>query len=302
LENEQGYLSIAGNRTRLGHMVNVDAVRLTITRVYDNSLVSWRNANSRYGWNETESFSHPLAQRTIKILAAKNAVKDLRLSLDELLPAGVGDGVFRMTLSPIRTGPMESADDDTEESDNGASAVVTLSDIGLTAKRTREGVVVWATSLRTANPLAGVRMRVFSSKSQPLGDGITDADGLAEVSSIQPAKDETVAVILADQLPPARAGTGRPQHPTGERPEAWVNVAGSARQQVGPGRQRYRWTGLSPSRIRRALLHRSWSLFEPANGGRLDTTIGCGGNGNEQPTVREADGESPFGRSRAHCQ
>ncbi|MGD0770430.1 MAG: MG2 domain-containing protein [Tepidisphaeraceae bacterium] len=206
LENEQGYLSSAGNRTLLGHAVNVDAVRLTITRVYDNNLVSWRNAASRYEWNETESFSHPLVQRTIKISAAKNTVKDLRLSLDELLPAGAGHGVFRVTLSPIRAGPVvEPADDDTEERDYGPSAVVTLSDIGLTAKRTRDGVVVWATSLRTATPLPGVRVRVFSSKSQPLGDGITDAEGLAKVSNVQPAKDETVAVILADQLPPIAA-------------------------------------------------------------------------------------------------
>ena len=36
-----------------------------------------------------------------------------------------------------------------------ASSMVTLSDIGLTAKQGRTAVTVWATSLRTAEPLAG---------------------------------------------------------------------------------------------------------------------------------------------------
>jgi len=200
LDTTQGYLSSAGNRTLLAHAVNVDQAHLTITRVYDNNIVSWRNANSREDWSDTDSFSQPLVERTIKFASPKNSIKDLRLTLDDLLPAGTSDGVFRVALSPVRDGATES-DDDADDSERGASAAVTLSDIGLTAKSTRDGAIVWATSLRTAKPLEGVRVRVFSSKSQPLGEAFTDADGLARVSNIHAVKDETAAVILADRAP-----------------------------------------------------------------------------------------------------
>jgi uncharacterized protein YfaS (alpha-2-macroglobulin family) len=209
LDTRQGYLSSSGNRTLLAHAVNVDAVHLTITRLYDNNIVSWRNAQPRSTWLDTERFSKPIVDRKMKVKPSKNSVKDLRLSLDDLLPADVSDGIFRVTLSPLSDEVTQAGDSDTDsamddvprDESPGSSAVVTLSDIGLTAKRTRDSAVVWATSLRTSKPLQGVRVRLFSSKSQPLGEAVTDADGLATVAHVDPAQDESAAIILADRAP-----------------------------------------------------------------------------------------------------
>jgi hypothetical protein len=60
-DNEQGYLSTAGNRTLVVHAVNLDALHVEITRVYDNNLVAWRNASEQDRWTSTEGFSRPLA-------------------------------------------------------------------------------------------------------------------------------------------------------------------------------------------------------------------------------------------------
>jgi uncharacterized protein YfaS (alpha-2-macroglobulin family) len=217
LEHEEGYLGAKGNRTLLAHAVNVPALRVTIVRIYDNTLVAWRNANERrrYGRQDPAPFARPIASRRIELPAAtKNQVQDVRLSLDELLPeASRSDGVYRVSLSSeSAAGEARQYDLDDEDfprmSDSWrAAAMVTLSDIGLSAKRTstssvgagRDGAVsVWAVSLSTGKPIRDVRVRLFSTKSQPLAQAITDENGLASLSGVHPAPGEQPAVLIAD--------------------------------------------------------------------------------------------------------
>src|SRR5207248_2473919 len=144
----------AGNRTLMAHAVNEHDLRVTVTRVYDNNLVAWRNSANRYNWQNSDPYSRPVATRDIKLAADKNKQQDVRLSLDELLPADAPrDGVYHLAL-----GAASTASDDSEDAGYGGyhhgrygrpvtSAMVTLSDIGLTAKRGRTFVSVWATSL-----------------------------------------------------------------------------------------------------------------------------------------------------------
>jgi uncharacterized protein YfaS (alpha-2-macroglobulin family) len=212
-DNDQGYLSTAGNRAIVVHAVNVEALRVSVTRMYDNNLVAWRNVSERDRWVDTENFSRPIAERTIKLPVKKNEQQDVRLSLDELLPANAAksDGVFRVAVEPVTKDHEEHFADSEDEpevyerwsSGRGGSAVVTLSDIGLTAKRTRDGLVAWAVSLRTAQPLANVRVRLFSSKNQPLGEAITNTDGIARITGVHLAKDESTAILLADCVEPS---------------------------------------------------------------------------------------------------
>jgi uncharacterized protein YfaS (alpha-2-macroglobulin family) len=217
LDNDQGYLSSAGNRTLLAHTVNIDSVRVSITRVYDNNLVAWRNAGRSYSWNEIDNYSRPIAEKTIPLSKEKNVQHDVRISLDELLPAGAPhNGVYRVQVASTADNPepTDAQDDEEEEFRPTTDAIVTLSDIGLTAKEVRGGLVVWATSLRSAKPLANIHIRAYSNKNQPLGEATTDANGLARISDIHTAKDEQIAVMLADRAPAAPTGILGPTLPT----------------------------------------------------------------------------------------
>jgi uncharacterized protein YfaS (alpha-2-macroglobulin family) len=204
LDNDQGYLSTAGNRALLAHVVNVAYLHVTVTRVYDDNLVAWRNAVSRErseysaGEEQIDAFARPAADRRIPCPGPRNQRRDVRLSLDDLLPRAMShSGAWRVVIEP----PPPADGDDEQATSGGSSAVVTLSDVGLTAKRTRGGLVAWATSLRSATPLPGVRVRAYSDKNQLLGTATTDADGLAHLSRLHPAPGEAVAVLLADVAP-----------------------------------------------------------------------------------------------------
>lgn len=198
-EHQEGYLGSAGNRTVLAHAVNVTAVRATVSRIYDNNLVVWRNTRA-----DADVLDHPIATKDIKLPALKNKTQDVRLSLDDLLPADAPrDGVYLLHVERL-TNIDANADDQERFAD---SALVTLSDIGLTAKQGRTAITVWATSLRTAEPLAGVRIRLFSSKNQRLGHATTGADGIAILPIAPLPQGEEAGVILADRpnSPPDQA-------------------------------------------------------------------------------------------------
>ncbi len=87
--------------------------------------------------------------------------------------------------------------------------MITLSDIGITAKQGRGAVSVWATSLRTANPLEKVRMRLYSNKNQPIGEAVTNAEGLARIEIAQAGPGEKPSVILADMASEADTDSDR---------------------------------------------------------------------------------------------
>ncbi len=240
-EHTEGYLSAAGNRTVKAHAVNLQDLRVSVTHVYENNVVAWRNAGSRRGWRDAEAYSRPLANRDLHLPLEKNAQQNVTLSLDELLPADAQrDGVYRISLAARQHDDSRQRDDaDPDESrwsrmESDASAVVTLSDIGLSAKQGRDGVTVWATSLRNATPLEHVRVRLYSNKNQPMGEAVSDLDGLARITTASAGPGERPSVLLAEYSPPAT--------------EAVAGVGSAAADTTRPGRG-LTWLDLSSGAI-----------------------------------------------------
>jgi uncharacterized protein YfaS (alpha-2-macroglobulin family) len=207
-DTDQGYLSTAGNRTLIAHAVNMSAVTVSVTRMYDNNLVAWRNSSDGNYLTPAEPFSKPIARKTFPVVAARNETHDVKISLDDLLPADVArTGVWQVSIEQKNQNSGEDADDESDDPSGvyhrrygGGSShvVVTLSDIGLTAKQTHDGLVAWAASLRTTQPLAGVRVRAYSTKNQLLGESLTGADGIARLTGLHPARQERVGILIAD--------------------------------------------------------------------------------------------------------
>ena len=60
------------------------------------------------------------------------------------------------------------------------SKFVSVSDIGIIAKRSYNGLIVWANSLATAEPMEGVDIKLVSSNNQTLLAGRTNSEGYVE--------------------------------------------------------------------------------------------------------------------------
>ena len=107
----------------------------------------------------------------------------------EARPNRWGKGLFpwmeqdpnRSTVAVLSFLPGKAATASTKgptASTKGPTAFVQWTDLGITARLTERGVLVWVTSLATASPVAGARVEVGAAKGEILASGVTDAAGL----------------------------------------------------------------------------------------------------------------------------
>ncbi|HVT80624.1 MAG TPA: MG2 domain-containing protein, partial [Phycisphaerae bacterium] len=240
--DDNGFLGSNGNRSVLLKAVNVPAVRIRVDRVYENNLVAWRNTRGRYSEGNVDNYAAPIASRRYVLANKKNEPQDLRVNLDDLLGSHMTDGTYRLEVSVDRNALTSGADTPGESAEywrwsrgyyrEDDTALITLSDIGLTAKvmasptnpATERGVVAWALSLSTGKPLPNIHTRVYSNKNQLLGEGTTDDRGIAQIDHLNPASGETPAVIIA-ATPPTDS-------PEPSRALTWLDISSMSRDET----------------------------------------------------------------------
>jgi hypothetical protein len=89
-------------------------------------------------------------------------------------------GVYFVTLAP--GGRAETA-----------HRVVCMTDLGLTVRETKEGLLVWVCSLTTGKPVPGAAVEVYSTANVIVAKGVADADGLCRCAKVD--EGEPFAVV-----------------------------------------------------------------------------------------------------------
>jgi len=158
----RGILTPHGHREVELKAVNVAGVAIQTQRVHENNLVAHvRGEGSR-------ATARELDELTIPLDLPRNTPTVTAIDLQRVLPDQPG-------VYYVRAG----ATDRTWTAD---TAIICISDLGLTAKRERDGVTAWVTSLRTARPVPGAEVTAWSYNNQTLGAATTDADGIARLA------------------------------------------------------------------------------------------------------------------------
>jgi uncharacterized protein YfaS (alpha-2-macroglobulin family) len=83
------------------------------------------------------------------------------------------------------------------------SRLIVVTDLGISAKRSKNHVFVWVCSLKDAKPAGGVEVTAFSSNNQRIANAVTNADGVAAIPCDAADKNTTPFLItaqLADDL------------------------------------------------------------------------------------------------------
>lgn len=203
--NKKGlYLSSKGARNIGLNIVNVPKVQVKIAKVYENNLLNYfrtnryedykENANGEWGPSgsfnysddEQGDLSDVLVKKTVETadLPKVRGVSALNLALPD--QNNTFRGVYLVSV------------DSKDEAYLQASQLVSVSDIGLVARQTKNEVLVWANSIRTAEPIQGVEVTLVSSNNQSVYKLTTDGSGFAKFDKVtEKAPGFKIALLTA---------------------------------------------------------------------------------------------------------
>jgi uncharacterized protein YfaS (alpha-2-macroglobulin family) len=208
------YLDALGNRN-LGLRINeVGKVKVTIAKVYANNIQQLLRGEKQYGYPEydedepresntdengdyidrsfmyydTETIGDVVSERTVSVdgLPKEAGLRLLNLNLKDLEFQGPMKGLYVVRVQ------------DTERQWLQVSKLVAVTDVGLIVKQgATGGTVVFANSIRTAEPLSGVTVNLVSSNNQVIGTTTTDKSGVAQFDSAASMKRFHLGMVTA---------------------------------------------------------------------------------------------------------
>lgn len=143
--------------------VNLDRVQVSAWKLYPNNVALVTGALNA-GMDPPKALSRNVGTREFDVDNRLNRPVRGALDLEEFL--GDKKGVFLIEAS------------DYDGSWNSAKQMVTLTDLGISARIWEKGLLVWVNGLSGANPVSNASITVYSSSNQILSQGSTDKDGL----------------------------------------------------------------------------------------------------------------------------
>ncbi|GAB4001113.1 alpha-2-macroglobulin [Spirosoma daeguense] len=198
------YMSSKGSRNIGLKIVNVPKVQVKIAKVYENNILNYLRTN-RYedyqedasgNWGPSGSFSYSgddqsdlsdvLVNKTVETadLPKVKGVSALNLSVPD--QNNNFRGVYLVSV------------DSKDEAYLQANQLVSLSDIGLVARQTKDEVLVWANSIRTAEPIQGVDVTLVSNNNQSVFTLKTDGSGFVKFEKVgEKAPGFKIAMLTA---------------------------------------------------------------------------------------------------------
>lgn len=163
--------------------VNVDRARLTVLRLNDRALVE-QLYYGRSNQTMTEfEIGDVLDQKGERVWRGEMAIGGERNKATQIafpIDAVTGD------LAPgVYVAVAEDAALSFQAWDKRATQWFVVSDLGLTSFKAANGLYVFARSLSSAKPQAGVELRLVARDKRELGRAVTGADGLARFDAVQ---------------------------------------------------------------------------------------------------------------------
>jgi alpha-2-macroglobulin len=197
------YLTSKGSKNIGVKIINVPKIRVTVYKIYENNIMPFMRNNGSYntwyaegeyeegyytGSGENNQYGDVVLEKEID---TKNLGKSGNMHLLNLeLPAGTNTfkGMYAVKVAS------------TEDQWLYATKLVSVSDMGFMVKETGDEIHVFANSILTANPLAGVSVNLVSSNNQSVYTAETDADGVARFTEIsKKAPGFSIQMITARQ-------------------------------------------------------------------------------------------------------
>ncbi|MEN8121547.1 MAG: MG2 domain-containing protein [Bacteroidota bacterium] len=189
------YLSAKGYKNIEVRIVSVPEVRVRISKVYKNNLISYLSNSRSYNYDnyyyddyysssarDVGNFGDVVWEKTLKTtdLPKSNSTRLFNFTFQDKVAHL--EGLYVLEIKSKNDYWVKSR------------KIVSISDIGLIAKQGKDNIMIFANSIKTAKPLSNVKIEVTGKNNQSLGTVNTNNEGFAifnmkefPVSGFEPA-------------------------------------------------------------------------------------------------------------------
>ncbi len=181
---EGGVISPEGSLRIPVESVNYDKLRVIVWQLYDNNIPLAARGGFGYGGYPTD-LSRLVVSKEFAVKGRPNETARRALDLRPLI--GDERGVFYVVAQGIGRSWSETR------------AAINVTDLGLTLTMGRSAAVARVLSVSSAKPVEGAKVTLWSYSNQPLGEGLTGADGLVEIKLNPDDERGTPMVAVAEK-------------------------------------------------------------------------------------------------------
>ncbi|MCU0353049.1 MAG: alpha-2-macroglobulin family protein [Cytophagales bacterium] len=180
------YLSSKGSKNVGVRIVNVPKIEVKVFKVYENNITAFFGNNNYDYYGEYDYDYAPSYYFDEYNSNLGDVVYEKKILTSTLAKAGgvhllnLDFAQFDAQFKGIYVVKVKSDDENYLQ----ATQLVSISDIGFMVKQTADETFVFANSILTAQPMAGVKINVVSTNNQILVGGQTDGDGVAKFTGL----------------------------------------------------------------------------------------------------------------------
>ncbi len=178
-DQKEFYVSGRGSRNIQAAIINVPDVKIKVTKLYENNILSYLRNNNYYyydydyeydyyyNYNDPGNMGDVVYEKDVatNTLPHKGSNRILTLDFEDKL--GSHPGIY---VLEVRSD---------EDYWLRATKMISISDIGLIVKEGKNSITVFANSIKTAQPLANVTLRFIGNNNQVNHTLKTNSEGIA---------------------------------------------------------------------------------------------------------------------------
>ncbi len=178
-ENSKGmYLSAAGNQNVAIRIVNIEEVKVSLYKLYENNILSSDLGNNYYYddyyyndyyYGELQE-QDLLWEKKFKTEKLSKVGSSSLLNLDFKDELNAYNGIYFVKVQS------------TEDYWLNDAKYISKSDLGIIAKKGQNKISVFVNSLKTTESLSGVDVKVFGRNNQLVAEGLSSSDGSVNLS------------------------------------------------------------------------------------------------------------------------
>ncbi len=205
-ENEKGrFLSTEGKKNIAVKIVNVPKVKVTISKVFENNLLSFNRQGKTYDWyyeyNEEEDYSDYFNYTYYNTNDLGQTIYEKEIETNTL-PSHASGKILNLNFEDKLKDYKGIYVIDVKDVDKrylSDSKIISLSDLGLIVKEDASSVYVFINSILTAKSLSGVKVNFISSDNQIIGSATSGSNGIAVFNKPLHLKNFKLRMITAEK-------------------------------------------------------------------------------------------------------